>query len=95
MLATTCFPFLFQAIDINGKLYWDGGIVGSLPIVPITQFYEDMDIVVVSLRRQQTAEIPKTQYAIWERYKEAQNRCSRQRLAWICRPLQEPVKRLS
>ncbi len=29
VLASACLPFLFQAVDIDGEAYWDGGYAGQ------------------------------------------------------------------
>jgi len=28
-LASACLPFLFQAVEIDGEHYWDGGYMGN------------------------------------------------------------------
>ena len=35
VLASTCLPFLFQAIEIDGEHYWDGGYMGNPAIFPL------------------------------------------------------------
>jgi NTE family protein len=32
VLASACLPFLFQAVEIDGQFYWDGGYMGNPPI---------------------------------------------------------------
>ena len=34
VLASACLPFLFQAVEIDGEAYWDGGYTGNPPIFP-------------------------------------------------------------
>jgi NTE family protein len=34
VLASACLPFLFQAIEIDGEHYWDGGYMGNPAIFP-------------------------------------------------------------
>jgi len=47
VLASACLPFLFQAIEIDGEPYWDGGFTANPALWPF--FYEDTpdDIVIV------------------------------------------------
>jgi len=35
VLASACLPFLFQAVEIDGEAYWDGGYTGNPPIFPL------------------------------------------------------------
>ena len=32
ILASACLPYLYQAIEIDGEYYWDGGYMGNPPI---------------------------------------------------------------
>ena len=35
VLASACLPFLFQAVEIDGEAYWDGGYMGNPAIYPL------------------------------------------------------------
>ena len=35
VLASACLPLLFQAVEIGGEHYWDGGYMGNPPIFPL------------------------------------------------------------
>lgn len=35
LLASACMPFFFQAVEIGGEPYWDGGYMGNPPIYPL------------------------------------------------------------
>ena len=35
MLASACLPFMFQAVEIDGEHYWDGGYMGNPAIFPL------------------------------------------------------------
>ncbi len=35
VLASACLPFPFQAVEIGGEHYWDGGYVGNPAIYPL------------------------------------------------------------
>ena len=30
-MASACLPFMFQAVEIDGEAYWDGGYMGNPP----------------------------------------------------------------
>ena len=34
VLASACLPFLFQAVEIDGEPYWDGGYMGNPAHLP-------------------------------------------------------------
>ena len=38
VMASACLPFVFQAVEIDGAPYWDGGYMGNPAIFPL--FYE-------------------------------------------------------
>lgn len=35
VLASACLPSLFQAVEIDGEYFWDGGYMGNPPIFPV------------------------------------------------------------
>jgi NTE family protein len=35
LLASACLPQLFQAVEIDGEPYWDGGFAGNPTLVPL------------------------------------------------------------
>jgi NTE family protein len=37
LLASACLPTMFQAIEIDGELYWDGGFAGNPTITPLAR----------------------------------------------------------
>ncbi|SDD08168.1 patatin-like phospholipase family protein [Aquimonas voraii] len=61
LLASTCLPQLFQAVEIDGEPYWDGGYMGNPVLFPL--FYETAspDILIVHINpivREQTPRSP-------------------------------------
>jgi NTE family protein len=57
VMASACLPLIFQAVEIDGVPYWDGGYMGNPALYPL--YYESMtdDIVLVQispLERRQT-----------------------------------------
>ena len=37
LLASACLPTMFQAIEIDGEPYWDGGFAGNPTITPLVR----------------------------------------------------------
>ena len=56
--ASTCLPYLFKAVEIDGEHYWDGGFMGNPVLFPF--FYEarSADIVVVHVNPIERQEVP-------------------------------------
>jgi NTE family protein len=42
LLAASCYPTQFQAIAIDGSLYWDGGYVGNPALNPLVDCVDDL-----------------------------------------------------
>jgi nucleoside-diphosphate-sugar epimerase/predicted acylesterase/phospholipase RssA len=49
LLASACEPLLFQAIEIDGERYWDGGYMGNPSLVPLIDVDGVDDIIVVEI----------------------------------------------
>lgn len=49
LLASACLPFLFQAVEIDGIPYWDGGYSGNPAIWPLYYKTECDDILLVQI----------------------------------------------
>ena len=60
VLASACLPQLFQAVEIDGEHYWDGGYMGNPSLWPL--FYETAveDLLVVHINPIERAELPTT-----------------------------------
>ena len=48
-LASACLPLVFQAIEIDGEPYWDGGYMGNPPLFPLINECDSKDIVIVEI----------------------------------------------
>ena len=70
LLASACLPTLFQAIEIGGAHYWDGGYSGNPALFPL--FGKDLpdDIVVININPLVRDEVPKTPQDIQNRVNE-------------------------
>ncbi|MFY7942193.1 MAG: patatin-like phospholipase family protein, partial [Burkholderiaceae bacterium] len=49
VLASACLPFLFQAVEIDGEPYWDGGYTGNPAIFPLIYESRSMDVLLVRI----------------------------------------------
>lgn len=49
LLASACLPQLFQAVEIDGEAYWDGGYVGNPALWPLIYGTEALDLVLVQI----------------------------------------------
>ncbi|RIA55964.1 patatin-like phospholipase family protein [Dichotomicrobium thermohalophilum] len=71
VMASAALPFLFQAVEVDGKPYWDGGYMGNPALFP---FYdhevESDDIVIVQINPVERPGTPKTARDIMERLRE-------------------------
>lgn len=47
VMASACLPYLFDAVEINGEYYWDGGYMGNPPLSPLTQHTEGTDDILL------------------------------------------------
>lgn len=47
VLASACLPKLFQAVEIDGEYYWDGGYMGNPAIFPLIYNSEVKDIIIL------------------------------------------------
>lgn len=70
VLASACLPQVFQAVEIDGEPYWDGGFLANPPLWPL--FYDPTpdDILLVSLNPFVREETPKTPGEIMDRLNE-------------------------
>jgi NTE family protein len=70
VLASACLPFMFQAIEIDGEHYWDGGYMGNPAIFPLIYGCESPDVVIVHINPINRPDVPKTATDIMNRINE-------------------------
>lgn len=70
LLASACLPHLFQAVEIEGEPYWDGGYLANPPLWPL--FYQDTpdDVLLITLNAFERADTPKAAGDIMDRLNE-------------------------
>jgi NTE family protein len=49
LLASACLPTMFQAVDIDGEAYWDGGYSGNPTITPLVRECASKDTILVQI----------------------------------------------
>src|SRR5499427_59065 len=49
LLASACLPTLFQAIEIEGEPYWDGGFTGNPTITPLIRECQSNDTILIPI----------------------------------------------
>jgi NTE family protein len=70
VLASACLPFMFQAVNIDGESYWDGGYMGNPAMYPLIYRCESRDIVIVHINPIERMETPTTARDILNRINE-------------------------
>ena len=59
VMASSCLPFMFQAVEIDGEAYWDGGYMGNPSLFPLVEECHSRDIVIVQINPILREEIPR------------------------------------
>lgn len=49
VMASACLPFIFQAVEIDGESYWDGGYMGNPALFPLVEECWTRDLVIVQI----------------------------------------------
>lgn len=70
VMASACLPLLFQAVEIDGEPYWDGGYMGNPPLFPLFETPDTRDIVIVQINPIERPGAPKTSRDIIARMNE-------------------------
>ncbi len=70
ILASACLPFLFQAVEIDGEHYWDGGYMGNPAIYPMFTGLASSDVVIVHVNPIERPDLSKSAPEIQNRINE-------------------------
>jgi NTE family protein len=70
LLASACLPTLFQAIEIDGDSYWDGGYSGNPTITPLVRETASHDTFLVAVNPVERPETPRSAREILDRLNE-------------------------
>lgn len=58
-LASACLPSVYQAVEIDDEVYWDGGYMGNPPLFPLVRETEAKDLILIQINPMRREEIPK------------------------------------
>ncbi len=67
VMASACLPYLFQAVEVNGSHYWDGGFSGNPPIFPLIYGTDCPDVLIIQINPINIEGVPKSARAILDR----------------------------
>ena len=70
VMASACLPTVFQAVEIEGEHYWDGGYSGNPVIHPLIYQCDSRDIVLVQINPIKRDRLPTTAADIMDRLNE-------------------------
>jgi NTE family protein len=70
LLASGCLPTMFQAVEIDGEFYWDGGYSGNPTITPLVRECDSHDTILVQINPIVRNEIPRSARDIMNRLNE-------------------------
>ena len=70
VMASACIPFIFQAVEIDGVPYWDGGYMGNPVLFPFYDESTSDDIVIVQINPVERKGTPRTSREIFNRVNE-------------------------
>jgi NTE family protein len=70
LLASACLPTLFQAIEIDGEAYWDGGYSGNPTMTPLVRECASSDTIMVAINPIERPGTPRTAREILNRLNE-------------------------
>ncbi len=70
LLASACLPTMFQAVEIDGEAYWDGGYSGNPTMAPLIRECTASDTILVQINPIERPGTPRTAREIHNRLNE-------------------------
>jgi NTE family protein len=70
LLASACLPTMFQAVEIDGEAYWDGGYAGNPTITPLVRESNAQDTILVQINPRERPGTPRSATEILNRLNE-------------------------
>jgi len=70
VMASACLPFMYQAVEIDGEAYWDGGYIGNPALFPLVEDQSTRDLIIVQINPQVREELPRSGREIINRLNE-------------------------
>jgi NTE family protein len=93
LMASACLPTVFQAVEIDGEPYWDGGYMGNPAIFPLIYGCDSHDVVIVQVNPINHPRVPKSAREILDRVTEISFNSSLMRemraIAFVTRLIEE------
>lgn len=70
VMASACLPFVYEAVEIDGEAYWDGGYSGNPALYPLVEHKRCQDLLVVQINPMERKRLPETARDIVNRINE-------------------------
>ena len=70
LLASACLPIMFQAVEIDGEPYWDGGYSGNPTMTPLVRECVSRDTILIAINPVERPGTPRTARDILNRLNE-------------------------
>lgn len=70
LCASSCLPFLFHPVEIDGNLYWDGGFMGNPALTPLIYGCKSPDVLLIRTEPTGRRAAPRTAAQLIERMSE-------------------------
>jgi NTE family protein len=70
LCASACLPFVFPAVEIKGRAYWDGGYAGNPPLAPLLHPGPPAELILVRAQAAHRPGVPTTPTEITNRLNE-------------------------
>jgi NTE family protein len=70
VMASACLPYVFQAVEIDGEAYWDGGFMGNPAIFPLIYNGASKDVIIVHINPIERERLPRSAPEIFDRMNE-------------------------
>lgn len=70
VMASACLPYMYQAVEIEGQAFWDGGYMGNPPLWPLFDHSVSDDVVIVQINPFRRSGVPRTAREIQNRLNE-------------------------
>ncbi len=59
VMASACLPQVYQAVEIEGRAFWDGGYMGNPPLWPLFDHCDSDDVMIVQINPFTRAGVPR------------------------------------
>ncbi|MDR3441301.1 patatin-like phospholipase family protein [Telmatospirillum sp.] len=69
LMASSCLPYVSQAVEIDGQAYWDGGFSSNPPVLPLVLETDCRSLLLVKLTADEEPDLPTAAPEIFARLK--------------------------